>query len=295
MNKPAGLLDDRFGSLIENIDTLPPLPLVVNKVFAVINSPESSAEDAAKLIEKDPVLTAHILRLANSAFYGMPRSISSVSSAVVVLGFNTIRSLVLSMALVKMFPANSKMHGIDRMLFWKHCIVCGLAGKRIIQRQIHTLLIDPESVFCAGIMHDIGMLLFDEYSSGAYKEICTSARVASMPLVVAEQQMIGLSHDAIGHMIADRWGLPPDLEAPIVYHHKIASAPRLSPNIAAVHVADCIAHAAGANLWDGQPVGIPDPQALAAVGLAQDDYTALCESISAEIDKAEDFFSIIVS
>ncbi|MBN1308898.1 MAG: HDOD domain-containing protein, partial [Chitinispirillaceae bacterium] len=99
-SSPTG--NERYRRFIEQIDNLPALPAIVARLIDVVNSPDTSADDAAKLIQKDPALTTKMLRLANSAFYGIPRSISSVSSAVVILGFNTIRSLVLSASVMKM-------------------------------------------------------------------------------------------------------------------------------------------------------------------------------------------------
>ena len=106
--------NQRYRRIVENIDQLPSLPSVVTKLIEVINSPESSAEDAASLIERDPALTSKMLRLANSAFYGMPRAVSSVNSAVVILGFNAIRSLVLSASLVKMFDGGGNAGAVDK-------------------------------------------------------------------------------------------------------------------------------------------------------------------------------------
>ena len=106
-NADPGVIE-RYNRIIENIDHLPSLPAIVTRLIEVVNSPDSSADDAAKLIEKDPALTSKIIRLANSAFYGIPRSISSVSTAVVILGFSTIRSIALSVALMKVFPGTTK-------------------------------------------------------------------------------------------------------------------------------------------------------------------------------------------
>src|SRR5512136_2139771 len=94
-DSPAARTSDRYRRVIENIDNLPSLPAIVTRLLDVVNSADTSADDAVRLIEKDPALTSKFIRLANSAFYGMPRAVSSVSSAVVILGFNVIRSVVL--------------------------------------------------------------------------------------------------------------------------------------------------------------------------------------------------------
>ena len=137
---------EQYKELIENINNLPALPAIVSRLIKVVNSPDTSADDAAKLIEKDPALTGKMLRLANSAFYGIPRSISSVSSAVVILGFNTIRSLVLSASVIKMFP-DSKLQVIDKDRFWKHSIVTALAAKILVRHFFNMRMMDPESAF----------------------------------------------------------------------------------------------------------------------------------------------------
>ena len=150
-SRPGG----RYQRIVENIRQLPALPAIVSKLISVVNSPDTSAEDAANLIEKDPALTTKVLRLANSAFYGMPRSISSVSSAVVILGFNTLKSLVLSASVVNLFPEKGGASAFDRVRFWKHSIVCGMAARDIAQSIMGVTFMDPQSAFCAGIMHDI--------------------------------------------------------------------------------------------------------------------------------------------
>jgi HD-like signal output (HDOD) protein len=146
--------NDKYQRIVENLKQLPSLPAVATKLMQIVNSPESSADDAAALIERDPALTSTVIRMANSAFYGMPRSTSTVSSAVVILGFNTIRTIVLSTSIVKAFPQMVKSDLFQRQRFWRHSIVCALAAKILIRLQMYHLHLDPESAFCAGILHD---------------------------------------------------------------------------------------------------------------------------------------------
>ena len=153
-------LRGRYRRVIENIDNLPSLPAIVTKLLQIVNSADSSADDAAVLIQKDPALTSKMIRLANSAFYGIPRSISSVNSAVVILGFNTIRSLVLSASVMKMF-CGPKYQAIDKERFWKHSVVCAMCARIIVRYFMNIRMMDPESAFCAGILHDIGKLIFN--------------------------------------------------------------------------------------------------------------------------------------
>ncbi|HEX7509866.1 MAG TPA: HDOD domain-containing protein, partial [Chitinivibrionales bacterium] len=213
------LYDSRYRRYIETIDQVPSLPAIVSRLISVVSSAETSAEDAAELIEKDPALTSKVLRLANSAFYGIPRSVSSVQSAVVILGFNTLKSIVLSASVMNLFPTKSMSASFDRVRFWKHSIVSAIIARHIAQNMMNSLYIDPQSAFCAGIMHDIGKLLFELFTPKEYGEVCLRSKKNGMPLSETETLTLGLNHADIGRILADKWALPLDLEYTIVHHH----------------------------------------------------------------------------
>ena len=140
-----------YHRIVENIRNLPSLPNALMKLMDIVNSSETSADDVARILKNDPALTGAVLRAANSSFYGVPRSISSVTGAIVILGFNTLRSLVLSHSVMKTLSTKDKSREFNREQFWFHSIVCGVASKTIAQRALGPGAIDPESAFCAGI------------------------------------------------------------------------------------------------------------------------------------------------
>jgi putative nucleotidyltransferase with HDIG domain len=293
LNASSGPSDnDRYRRFIEQIDNLPSLPSIVTKLIQVVNSPDTSAEDAAKLIQKDPALTTKMLRLANSAFYGIPRSISSVSSAVVILGFNTIRSLVLSASVMKMFTLTKKP-AIDKDKFWKHSIVCAMTAKTIVRKYINIRMMDPESAFCAGILHDIGKLIFSEFAQEDYLEVCDFARKNGIPLLVAEKKILGISHADIGRVLADKWALPLDLEYALVYHHSPAEADSLIDLVTTVHVANAITHSLGLGLWENEAVTGEWNEARSVLRITDADYEAIVQSLGDSVEKSDEFISII--
>src|SRR6185295_19913442 len=122
----------RYNRIIQELGQIPTMPTIAARVMQIVNDPHSSAEDVAKFISRDVALTSKVLRLANSAFYGIPRTISSVNSAIVILGFNTIRSLVLSASVLKVFPAKGNV-SFDRKAFWKHSFMVGIASRMLAQ------------------------------------------------------------------------------------------------------------------------------------------------------------------
>jgi HD-like signal output (HDOD) protein len=285
-------INDRYRRFIEQIDSLPSLPAIVARLIQVVNSPDTSAEDAAQLIQRDPALTTKMLRLANSAFYGIPRSISSVSSAVVILGFNTIRSLVLSATVMKMFSSDTNAT-IDKNRFWRHSIVCAMTAKTIVRQFINIRMMDPESAFCAGILHDIGKLIFSEFAQTDYVDVCKYAKSKGVPLLEAERALLGINHADIGKILADKWSLPLDLEYALVYHHEPGRADTLTDLVTTVHMANIITHAAGVGLWDNETTTPEWKQARALLRIGDAEYQRIMNIVKDDIDKSNEFIDII--
>jgi len=288
----SATINERYRRFIEQIDNLPSLPAIVSRLIQVVNSPDTSAEDAAKLIQRDPALTTKMLRLANSAFYGIPRSISSVSSAVVILGFNTIRSLVLSATVMKLFSSDSGK-SIDKGMFWKHSIVCAMTAKTIVRQFINIRMMDPESAFCAGILHDIGKLIFSEFARKDYDDVCTYAKGKSIPLLQAETEILGINHADIGRILADKWALPLDLEYALVYHHDPAKAESLTDLVTTVHMADILTHRAGVGIWENEAVTDEWKDARRILRMGDAEYDRIMQALVDNVDKAGEFIDII--
>jgi HD-like signal output (HDOD) protein len=284
--------NERYRRFIEQIDHLPALPAIVSRLIRVVNSPDTSADDAARLIQQDPALTAKMLRLANSAFYGIPRSISSVSSAVVILGFNTIRSLVLSASVMKMFSSTQRP-SIDRDRFWKHSISCAIAAKTIVRQFINVRMMDPESAFCAGIIHDIGKLILSEFAPDDYNETCSFARQNRIPLFEAERRFLGITHAELGRILADKWALPLDLEYALVFHHEPAKADSLIDLVATVHMANIMTHRMGIGLWENESDPPEWEQTRSVLRINDGDFERILSSLKDAVEKSGEFFDII--
>ncbi len=292
MKQNSSSVNERYRRFIEQIDNLPALPEIVSRLIKVVNSPDTSADDAARLIQKDPALTSKMLRLANSAFYGIPRSISSVSSAVVILGFNTIRSLVLSASVMKMFPKTSKL-SIDKDRFWKHSVVCAMAAKDIVRQLFGYKIIDPESAFCAGILHDIGKLIFMEFAGDDYSDVSSFARKNHKSLFESEKAILGIDHAELGKILADKWALPLDLEYALVFHHEPMKAASLLDLVTTVHLANRISHTVGASLWEDETVTPEWKDAKLVLRLGDAEYEIICKNLADSINKSEEFIDII--
>ena len=282
---------ERITKIVDNVDSLPSLPSIVLKLMDVVNSTNSSADDAAKLISQDPALTSKMIRLANSAFYGIPRSISSVSSAVVILGFNTIRSLVLSASVAKMFDGK---HSLDMDRFWKHSIVTAMTAKIVVRHLMSVRMMDPESAFCAGMLHDIGKLIFSQYMPEDYAKVCDYAKKEGISLYYAEEKLMGINHAQMGKILADKWSLPLDLEYALTYHHSPQKASDASYLVNIIHFSDSIAHYLGCNMFDNEVYTEEFEYCRQELKIGSADFEKIVQTVESSIDKSQEFLSTII-
>lgn len=218
------------------LDALPALPATVNRVMSITSDPESSANDLMQAILPDQTMCATILKVANSALFGQPRQISSVERAVVVLGQDEVRNIVIGKAVFTSFPRLEKdyRHTVD--LFWEHAFTCGLAAK-IIGEHIH---LPPGEAFIAGLIHDIGKLVMLMAFPNEYPVFRELSIPESFCMTAEEAAGFSLSHEVVGMQLATKWMLPEQLVMAIGYHHSPQSAPNFSPYPLIVQVADIL-------------------------------------------------------
>jgi len=208
-------------SVVDGITELPTLPEVVSELIRLLENPKSSAEDVNKLMEKDISLTAKILRLVNSAYYGMPNKISSVRQAVVILGFSTVKSLAISASVFDMFSSNIDEEVFSQSKFWIHSIGCACLGRVIGRMEAG---VDEDATFVLGLMHDIGKLVLFQYAAEEFEAVVTLAQEESLHFYDAEHRVLDTDHAEIGGWLAERWGLAEDVARGIRYHHAVGEA-----------------------------------------------------------------------
>jgi putative nucleotidyltransferase with HDIG domain len=217
---------------IEKLGDLPTLPHVVQRLAAMIGRPTVSTEEIGSIIEKDQVLAAKVLRLANSPFYGFPSRIGSVAHAVIVLGFNVVKGLTLCASALSIM----KDAGMDQL--WRHSLGVAITANLLATR---LGIKNPEELFVAGLLHDIGkVVLYVKWPEvGACIKDASKAG-GDRSLFELEQELLGLSHADIGGCLANAWNLPVTLREPILHHHAPTLAKEAALQTAIVHVADIL-------------------------------------------------------
>jgi len=190
--------------IIARIDDLPTLPRTVLKITELVNDPKSSAKDIARIITDDQVLTARLLKLVNSSFYGFPQRISTVNTAIVLLGFDAIRSLLLTTSVFDLFAGGNKKSRQEQEQFWDHSLGCAVGAKVIGNYLRHDKI---EELFVAGLLHDIGKIVEMLYLPDEFASVVDAIKQHNILMLTAEEKILGYDHAEIGQLLANKWNL----------------------------------------------------------------------------------------
>lgn len=258
------------------VNDLPALPHIVAQVLKLTSDPDSTIQQLNEVICQDQTLTAKVLRLANSAYYGYPRRIGTIVEALVILGFNTIRNLVLAASVHRMLNQEIIGYRMGPGELWRHSIGCAMAA-RTLARRVH--FSPPDQAFIAGLLHDIGKVILSVYVSETYEEIFYKVKEEQIPFSKAEAEILGFTHADVGARVADKWNLPVPLVDAIAYHHHPELSKENSKLAALVHLADVLCMTMGVGLGgDGLYYSVA-PEAFTILDLQSEDL----ESIMAEL------------
>ena len=274
--------------LVQGVGGLVTLPNVFIRINQLVEDPNSSTADIAKAVSQDPSFTVRLLKVANSPFYGFSSTIDTVTKAVSVIGTNQIRNLALSMSVAHTFAGlPNNLVSMDN--FWHHSLYCALTA-RILARQARKC--DPEAVFTAGLLHDIGELIIFNRLPEQAKEVLLLVldQVDDLPVYQAERQIIGFDHAQVGGELARQWNLPPLLEECIAYHHSVGEAKRHPRETALVHLANILAQMAELDTLDSDDVSAIDPRAWELTGLDESVIEPVVREAQEEIVEAEKLF-----
>jgi two-component system, cell cycle response regulator len=207
-------MTDELLQRVRQCTNLPSLPAVALQILSLTQRADVDIAGIAKIISKDPALAGRILRTVNSSFYGRPQHVGTISQALVILGLQSVKTLVLGFSLVTNL-AKHKTSGFRHLVYWKRSIFAATAARTVAAR---VNLVQQEEAFLAALLADIGMLVFDRVLGDRYGEVHTVARTHA-ELSAAELPMLGADHAEVGGLLAEDWRLPPILTVPIANHH----------------------------------------------------------------------------
>jgi HD-like signal output (HDOD) protein len=248
---------------LEQIEKLPTLSVVVNQITQLIQSNRSNMAQIAAVIARDQAIASRVIRLVNSAYYGVKTRVTSIQQAITLLGLNTVRNIVTGVAIVKTFEEETGFASIfDRQKFWLSTFFCALLSKNIAQYRGSS---DVEDYFLAGLLHDMGILVLDQFFHQEFKDVIYSCLQSGDQYFDVENRVLGTNHCEIGGYLAQRWKLPETLGNCMRAHHQPLFAVK-DPDthidlLFTVHLADSFTQKVGFNI--GIQCALPQPSQIA--------------------------------
>ena len=248
-----------------------------------------SANELAEIVSRDMSVSAKVLNLANSAFYGFARRITTIPQAVVVLGFDTVRSLALSVSVFETLKQADQEVSFDREAFWVHSIGCGTAA-RVVAKELGFR--DTGTFFVAGLLHDLGKVILDTYFNDLYQEVVEDMVEEERSALDAETDILDIDHAEVGGWLAARWKFPEVLVNPIATHHNpMAAEEEFFKESLIVHLANIVTKREGIGLC--YETDIPDPSDLvqSELRISLEQIQSLQEKLRHEKDQITEFFN----
>jgi len=290
--RDAVVIDPKVKQVVANIRNLPTPPIVFNQIQKVINRETASAADVSKILAEDPSMSAKVLKMTNSAFYGLPREIDSVQQAVMIIGFEAVKNLVLSASVLGMFKGN-KIDADFQERFWRHSLATAF-GSRLVARKVKSRgIFDPEAAFSAGLLHDIGKLVIACFLPDEFSEITAEIkRNPELSDYATEIAVLGYSHAQVGAALGDCWNLSSTMIDAIAFHHLPEDSSVERSLSYAVYFANYLAKEAFAFDYEEREIEKPDPKIMAYLDVTDELLGSIQETLLEEYTNAATFVAI---
>lgn len=273
---------------INRIQQTAALPTLVPKILKVSNDPLSSAKNLGQVIKLDQSLTAKILKIVNSAFYGLYRKVGNVDHAIVILGFDEIRNISTAACLIKAHEG-IPCQFFQPNEFWTHSLCTAYVARALSTKRPD---LNTEDAFVIGLLHDYGKVILFQFFNTLFREVLALAVSKTKPLHQVASEYLGINHAEIGGIIAENWKLPAHLVKAVQFHHTPAAAHRHEYNIHLAHLANALSHKFGIGA-SGNPVpDEPYPESLKIFGFEGMSVGEVWDSLEIDLDAIKGFLDI---
>ncbi len=269
---------------------LPTLPVVVTNLATLLNDERAGAAQFEQVIKPDPALTANLLRLANSPYFGLRREVTSVRQAIALLGIKRVFELAASVSFSQVIPDKIPGYGIESKKFWVHCIAVGSLSERLAQV---AGVRPPEMTFTAGLLHDIGKLGFGSFFAQEFDDILDLMGSGDISFVNSERKTMGTDHTEVGEVLAEEWDLPQQVVWTARWHHTPNETPKEADQVLVdlVHIADGLAHLFGFGADIGELSRRMEQGPMERIGLKVQDMELTVGDVMGQINEMTEVFS----
>jgi len=275
--------------IVKHIDSIPAFNTTIAKVIQLSGDPQSQTKDLIKTISIDLSLTAEILKLINSAYFGLAGTVFSLNRAVVMLGMNTVKNVAISSSLISSLKMRDDFLWFTSGEFWEHSLGCAV-GSKIIAEHLNIKVQEREEYFIAGLLHDIGKLVLVQHFPDEYSKLLDPDNFQGKSRSELENAEFGISHATLGSMMAKNWKLPDSLADTIGCHHKLVLSGEGYDKIrTAVHVADYECNKREIGIKNSCEQEKLDPRAYDELGLNEEKVSKIFNDLEEQVENAKVF------
>ncbi len=289
-NAQRSLMDIHPRELKSLVKDLPTLPVVFQQLFSMMQDPNVQVPVLASFIARDQAMTTKILRLVNSAFYGNGKPVSSISRAVVIMGFQAVRSAALAISVFEHFANLKPIPDFSLDGFWSHSLAASCLAREISESR---RVANPEDAYVVALLHDVGKLVMLRYFPHDVDALCKAAQEQRFTWLACEDALFTVNHATVARAVFRGWDFPEPVVEAIACHHQPKAASRHAELAAIVHVADYLAGRAGFPCPGARPVDVVAPEALKILGLNEAMYDDVVAQSQAEILRSQEILQLV--
>lgn len=279
----------RLDEILALVKHVPPFPKVAQRVAEMLNEPEVSASALAEVIQYDQAITANVLKICNAAYFGLPRKVSSLDEALVIIGNDILKDIIITSSSARFYKgAVGEGYLLEQGEMWKHSVAVGIMAKELVR---HIKGVDPGSAYTAGLLHDIGKRFLSSFVADDFKHIMDRVSQDDCSFVEIEKERLGVSHAELGGMIMKQWGFPEEIERAVLQHHDQDALDK-DPLTALVALANALVITMGIGVGaDGLSVKMQG-EGLQRFGITPIHLELCMANLLLEMDRAQELLSI---
>lgn len=281
-------MNQELETLIMNAGDLPTIPVVATKVMQLVESESTTSEELAKIVASDPAVAARVLKISNSSFYGCQRQIQTLSHAIMILGFSTLKSLVVAASVKQVY----KPYGLTEKMLWEHSFGAGLAARIIAGI---TRLVNEEEAFLGGLFHDIGKIIMNTMDSQQFQSVMQKCYNDRISFLEAERQVYPYSHAEVGALVIKKWNFPEFLMHAVLKHHTYDFGTDEDPYqvrlTCVVGLANLFCHKVGAGVREPEDFALHETAPAIILDIDEEKMNFLLETFVEAYNRDKGFFS----
>lgn len=265
------------------------IPSVAARLVTMINDTNSSLQDFEEVIKVDPTLVLRLLKLVNSAYFSLRTKIKNISEAVVYIGVDNLRNLIILDALKNLFKESRATRGFSRNRLWLHCsvvsICCQMISERIFEQK-------GEDAFLCGILHDIGLIVENQVAPEKFEAFCGACDLGTPEMTALEREIMGTDHPTISFLLTEEWGLSQDICQGIKRHHRHLERVDPASHAGILQLADYLVSRLGYDAFPETGRGLSSPPLLTHIKENVMGYRAIMDDLPQEIQRAREIYDL---